>query len=215
MGTKERMSHAFSVSPAPSCWFPWDCSRSQITEAHRAPPPLNKPQPKPQSRPLPPRPAQIAQRCCGETCSVCYEPVGEGTREARKLPCGHSLHRECLDGWLKENRTCPVCRKEVSEKVRRELCEKVGRVPNNSWERSVNQGYINGMCLEHMDVKDIEVAIDLMEWDVACAEAVLSSVDADEEDKAVAQLLIQQHAELKLIHARRLGESPFLWMGCG
>lgn len=23
--------------------------------------------------------------------------------------CGHSFHRECLDGWIKDNPRCPIC----------------------------------------------------------------------------------------------------------
>jgi len=23
--------------------------------------------------------------------------------------CGHSFHKECLDGWIKNNMRCPIC----------------------------------------------------------------------------------------------------------
>ena len=23
--------------------------------------------------------------------------------------CGHSFHKECLEGWIKENPRCPIC----------------------------------------------------------------------------------------------------------
>lgn len=23
--------------------------------------------------------------------------------------CGHSFHKECLEGWIKENARCPIC----------------------------------------------------------------------------------------------------------
>ncbi|GAU23557.1 hypothetical protein TSUD_40350 [Trifolium subterraneum] len=54
-------------------------------------------------------------------CTVCLsEYQGEDT--LRILPhCGHSFHMACIDLWLQQNATCPVCRislREFSERTR-------------------------------------------------------------------------------------------------
>lgn len=47
-----------------------------------------------------------------EKCAVClgeYE-VGE---DVKILPCTHMFHSECIDRWLKVNRTCPFCKQSI------------------------------------------------------------------------------------------------------
>lgn len=48
-------------------------------------------------------------------CAVClddFEAVGGGPGGdgVRTLACGHAFHADCVDLWIQEKRTCPVCR---------------------------------------------------------------------------------------------------------
>ena len=45
------------------------------------------------------------------TCIVCREEMAHP--HAKKLPCGHIFHFDCLRSWLEENTTCPTCRNPV------------------------------------------------------------------------------------------------------
>jgi hypothetical protein len=45
-------------------------------------------------------------------CAVCQTDATEGDA-FRSLPCKHSYHVECIDTWLKSNRTCPLCKADV------------------------------------------------------------------------------------------------------
>ena len=45
------------------------------------------------------------------TCIVCREEMTHP--HAKKLPCGHIFHFDCLRSWLEENTTCPTCRNPV------------------------------------------------------------------------------------------------------
>lgn len=45
-------------------------------------------------------------------CLVCQCDfvIGE---ELRRLPCDHTFHTECVDGWLEDNEECPTCRHSI------------------------------------------------------------------------------------------------------
>ncbi|KAL2955591.1 hypothetical protein AAZX31_18G036800 [Glycine max] len=43
------------------------------------------------------------------TCSVCLEQVNVGD-VLRSLPCLHQFHANCIDPWLRQQGTCPVCK---------------------------------------------------------------------------------------------------------
>uniref|UniRef100_H0Y1T3 RING-type E3 ubiquitin transferase n=1 Tax=Otolemur garnettii TaxID=30611 RepID=H0Y1T3_OTOGA len=45
-------------------------------------------------------------------CSVCITEYTEGNK-LRVLPCSHEYHVHCIDRWLSDNSTCPICRNDV------------------------------------------------------------------------------------------------------
>ncbi|NXI12265.1 RNF6 ligase, partial [Irena cyanogastra] len=45
-------------------------------------------------------------------CSVCINEYVTGNK-LRQLPCTHEFHIHCIDRWLSENSTCPICRQPV------------------------------------------------------------------------------------------------------
>ncbi|XP_042315898.1 E3 ubiquitin-protein ligase RNF6 [Sceloporus undulatus] len=47
-----------------------------------------------------------------KTCSVCINEYVIGNK-LRQLPCMHEFHFHCIDRWLSENSTCPICRQPV------------------------------------------------------------------------------------------------------
>eukprot|EP00906_Rhabdomonas_costata_P008061 RCo011514 len=44
-----------------------------------------------------------------QQCMVCLEDYAPGDAQ-RALRCGHHFHRACVDTWLAQNETCPICR---------------------------------------------------------------------------------------------------------
>ncbi len=48
-----------------------------------------------------------------DTCSICREPIN-GTSIIREIKnCRHKFHQLCLDTWLENRRTCPICRGNI------------------------------------------------------------------------------------------------------
>ncbi|TNV85863.1 hypothetical protein FGO68_gene2314 [Halteria grandinella] len=46
------------------------------------------------------------------SCTVCCDAISLGSK-GMFMPCGHIYHPDCLQPWLKEHNTCPVCRYEL------------------------------------------------------------------------------------------------------
>ena len=57
------------------------------------------------------REAAAAARAEEVQCVICQETIRGGDQ---RLPCAHVFHRACLQRWLPEHRSCPVCRTPVS-----------------------------------------------------------------------------------------------------
>jgi hypothetical protein len=47
-----------------------------------------------------------------EECCICQEEYTENDK-VYILPCSHAHHKTCLDDWLKEKKSCPICRREI------------------------------------------------------------------------------------------------------
>ncbi|XP_043547922.1 E3 ubiquitin-protein ligase RNF6 isoform X2 [Chiloscyllium plagiosum] len=53
-----------------------------------------------------------AENEVSKTCSVCINDYAVGNK-LRRLPCAHEFHIHCIDRWLSENSTCPICRQPI------------------------------------------------------------------------------------------------------
>ncbi|GFW95355.1 protein goliath [Trichonephila clavipes] len=47
-----------------------------------------------------------------ECCAICIEHFQHGEL-IRSLPCKHSFHKICIDPWLLEQRSCPMCKLDI------------------------------------------------------------------------------------------------------
>nr|CDS29744.2 goliath e3 ubiquitin ligase [Hymenolepis microstoma] len=48
----------------------------------------------------------------GEHCAICIEPY-RPFDNIRILPCRHYFHKLCIDPWLLEQRSCPMCKLDI------------------------------------------------------------------------------------------------------
>ncbi|CAI5476187.1 unnamed protein product [Closterium sp. Yama58-4] len=52
-------------------------------------------------------------RALTKECTVCLSDFNE-MELVRSLPCAHRFHVSCIDHWLADRTTCPVCRVDLS-----------------------------------------------------------------------------------------------------
>ena len=65
-----------------------------------------------ETRFLDPTPEELAN---AESCIICRDQFDENMANAKKLPCGHIFHVNCLRNWFLMQQTCPTCRAEIPE----------------------------------------------------------------------------------------------------
>ena len=44
-------------------------------------------------------------------CTIC---LADAIDNRKNLPCGHGFCEECIDQWIKDKTTCPICRESVT-----------------------------------------------------------------------------------------------------
>lgn len=49
----------------------------------------------------------------GDQCAVCLEDLQEETKLTIMMPCSHIFHRSCISRWFEEQKSCPMCRREI------------------------------------------------------------------------------------------------------
>eukprot|EP00429_Kryptoperidinium_foliaceum_P101188 CAMPEP_0176254888 /NCGR_PEP_ID=MMETSP0121_2-20121125/36762_1 /TAXON_ID=160619 /ORGANISM="Kryptoperidinium foliaceum, Strain CCMP 1326" /LENGTH=185 /DNA_ID=CAMNT_0017594707 /DNA_START=29 /DNA_END=583 /DNA_ORIENTATION=+ len=47
-----------------------------------------------------------------QECSVCFENMG-GACPVRRLACGHGFHHSCIQRWLQQQASCPLCKADA------------------------------------------------------------------------------------------------------
>lgn len=56
-----------------------------------------------------------------EDCSICSDNDAFTYKSWIQLGCSHFFHRHCIDLWIYERPTCPLCNENVYESYRRQL----------------------------------------------------------------------------------------------
>ena len=63
-----------------------------------------------------------------DECTICLLQYTEETKKATE--CQHIFHQECIDRWLQENSSCPLCRTCLQQHTRSNTDEEV---PNTNY----------------------------------------------------------------------------------
>ena len=61
-----------------------------------------------------------------EECAICLTKFEEDC-DVTPLPCDvrHYFHPECISDWIKQQNTCPLCKKVISKEEMKKLSEEI------------------------------------------------------------------------------------------
>ncbi|NXL41958.1 RN128 ligase, partial [Podilymbus podiceps] len=83
----------------------------------------------------------------GDTCVVCIE-VYKPNEVVRILTCNHLFHKSCIDPWLLEHRTCPMCKCDILKALGVEVDVEEG---GESVQATVSSGRSNASTVNEED----------------------------------------------------------------
>lgn len=83
-------------------------------------------------------------------CVICWSKL----ESAKKLPCGHLFHSNCLKTWLEEATHCPLCRGPIDEEEYKAYIEERNN-KNQPQQTQPNQEQIQEETTEDLLLKDI------------------------------------------------------------
>lgn len=53
----------------------------------------------------------------GDTCIICQSPLIDEETRVYELPCAHAFHKACVQQWLHDNSSCPMCRFDLMKNI--------------------------------------------------------------------------------------------------
>ncbi|XP_051981876.1 E3 ubiquitin-protein ligase RNF43-like isoform X1 [Xyrauchen texanus] len=81
-------------------------------------------------------------------CAICLEEFLDG-QDLRIISCAHEFHKECVDPWLLQHRTCPLCMHNIMGK-RPQGPELASRQPQRSRLPPLPQDHNQAFLLPHL-----------------------------------------------------------------
>ena len=58
-----------------------------------------------------------APSCKNTNCVICMEEFDtDKEKKVCSMPCGHFFHRQCLEQWLRNDASCPICKHRIDKK---------------------------------------------------------------------------------------------------
>ncbi|KAF0684692.1 Aste57867_23347 [Aphanomyces stellatus] len=76
-------------------------------------------------------------------CTICCEKcMTSGEHRLASLACGHLFGQSCIEKWVKQSKTCPVCNNVVRRNDVRVLFTDMVAVVDNSRQEEFNQKYL-------------------------------------------------------------------------
>ncbi len=63
-------------------------------------------------------------------CPICLDSMYRTVKEVMVLRCGHRIHKECLDEYVKHDYRCPMCKQSLSKEMNWEMFDQqIEQVP--------------------------------------------------------------------------------------
>ncbi|XP_076004136.1 RING finger protein 150a [Genypterus blacodes] len=123
-----------------------------------------------------------------DNCAVCidgYKP----NDVVRILPCGHVFHKHCVDPWLLDHRTCPMCKMNILKALGISFCAECSDEVPPDYQMSVGGPHTDPISGASGITVNQSLAL------------------ADPEERAMSLQRLQQEADADAAAAAQAGES--------
>ena len=80
-------------------------------------------------------------------CSICINQIQEGEEI---LNCGHTFHFSCIQRWLRNNNTCPMCRSQVINTTKK-ILKKANNKDINCL--ILDKSYLNNKKIQNLKIE--------------------------------------------------------------
>lgn len=108
-----------------------------------------------------------------EECYICYENITN--TEEKVLICGHKYHTSCINKWLENNTTCPICRATIVDvknyfpQFIKDLFQDFDQLEILTWNTNYlgHTGYIDSIYTSDLQ-KKIQIGIDCYKRPFIC-----------------------------------------------
>lgn len=76
-----------------------------------------------------------------DACAICLDVLGNDQKNY-KLSCNHTFHHECIDSWIKDNPSCPICRKSIDQQEYSRFNVSLKTLKEDKWNVTVKSNRI-------------------------------------------------------------------------
>lgn len=65
-------------------------------------------------------------------CNICQNPIADGTVIRKLNGCLHKFHTNCIDTWLMNHNSCPICRSAIRPNLESPVASMENNSPSNT-----------------------------------------------------------------------------------
>ncbi|XP_044959753.1 E3 ubiquitin-protein ligase EL5-like [Hordeum vulgare subsp. vulgare] len=86
------------------------------------------------------------------SCPICLEE--DDAAAWKETPCGHRFHGRCVERWLQEKESCPMCRREVLTMPNAATADCTAEFVDFMWMASLGFHVFGGVPIDDTDSDD-------------------------------------------------------------
>jgi hypothetical protein len=106
---------------------------------------------------------EIPENLLPPVCTICLTTINsedeEDEMKAEAIECGHCFHSGCLNRWLEEKTSCPICRHPIQNGEDIDALDS-GALPESDGDSDGDYGGVDGIHVEEIEVDGVTYLVD-------------------------------------------------------